>query len=221
MEGLLDCEYEKEVERKEKFVGKGRGSKNRQKEVIEKVRYEVTKVLRNEEKIEKEKEKFGWKAYVTDAFKEDLNFIDAVKCYRQEYRIERIFNRLKNRLDISPLFVKKNDQIGGLTNLLTLGVRIFTLIEFVVRRSLKKDNAKLGGLHHENKRRETDKPTTERLLKAFSGITLTIIKAGGKTIRHLTPLSELQKEILKRLGLDISLYLNLEINKSENLLTEW
>ena len=29
VEGLLDCEYEKEVERKEKFVGKGRGSKNR------------------------------------------------------------------------------------------------------------------------------------------------------------------------------------------------
>ena len=61
-----------------------------------------------------------------------------------------------------------------------------------------------------NRPKETDKPTTERLLKAFSGITLTIINAGGKTIRHLTPLSELQKEILKRLDLDISLYLNLE-----------
>jgi hypothetical protein len=94
------------------------------------------------------------------------------------------------------------------------------LIEFVVRRSLQKDNAKLGGLHPENKRKETDKPTTERLLKAFSGITLTLIKAGGETIRHVTPLSELQKEILKRLGLDLSLYQNLEINKSGNLLTE-
>ena len=66
----------------------------------------------------------------------------------------------------------------------------------------------------------SSKPTTERLLKAFSGITLTIIKTGGKTIRHLTALSELQKEILKRLGLEISLYLNLGINKSENLLSE-
>ena len=214
VEGLLDCEYEKEVEREEKYVGKGRGSKNRQQEVIEKVRYQVTKVSRNEEKIEEEKEKFGWKAYVTDVSGYDLSFSDAVKCYRQQYGIERIFNRLKNRLDISPLFVKRNDQIVGLTNLLTLAVRIFTLIEYVVRRSLKKDNGKLGGLHPENKRKETDKPTTERLLKAFSGITLTIINVGGKTIRHLTPLSELQKEILKRLDLDISLYLNLGINKS-------
>ena len=220
VEGLLDCEYEKEIERKEKFVGKGRSSKNRQKEVLERVRYEVTKVSRNEEKIDEEKKKFGWKAYVTDASGENLNFSDAVKCYRQQYGIERIFNRLKSRLDISPLFVTRHDQIVGLTNLLTLGVRVFTLIEFVVRRSLKKDNAKLGGLHPENKRKETDKPTTERLLKAFSGMTLTIIKTGGKTIRHLTPLSELQKEILKRLGLDLSLYLNLEINESENFLTE-
>ena len=220
VEGLLQWEYEKEIERKEKFVGKGRGSKNRQKEVLERVRYEVTKVSRHEEKIEQEKEKFGWKAYVTDASGENLNLGDAVKCYRQQYGIERIFNRLKSRLDISPLFVMRNDQIVGLTNLLTLGVRIYTLIEFVVRRSLKKDNAKLGGLHPENKRKETDRPTTERLLKAFSGITLTIIKTGGKTIRHLTPLSEVQKEILKRLGLDLSLYLNLEINKSDNFLTE-
>lgn len=220
VEGLLDIEYEKEVETKEKFVGKGRGSKNRQKEVIERVRYEVTKVSRNEEKIEEEKESFGWKAYVTDASGKDLSFSDAVKCYRQQYGIERIFNRLKSRLDIAPLFVTRNDQIVGLTNLLTLGVRIYTLIEFVVRRSLQKDNAKLGGLHPENKRKETDKPTTERLLKAFSGITLTLIKTGGKTVRHLTPLSELQKEIVKRLGLDISVYLNLEINKSENLLSE-
>jgi hypothetical protein len=92
--------------------------------------------------------------------------------------------------------------------------RLNAELPYVVRRSLKKDNGKLGGLHPENKRKETDKPTTERLLKAFSGITLTIINVGGKTIRHLTPLSELQKEILKRLDLDISLYLNLGINKS-------
>jgi transposase len=47
-----------------------------------------------------------------------------VLCYRNEYRVERIFNRLKSRLHIAPLFVKRNDQIAGLTYLLTLGVRV-------------------------------------------------------------------------------------------------
>ena len=95
-----------------------------------------------------------------------------------------------------------------------------TLIEFVVRRSLHEDNAKLSGLHPENKKKKTDKPTSERLLKAFSKVTLTIIEVDDKTTRHLTPLSELQKEILKRLGLDSSVYEKLEIKKSNVVLTE-
>src|SRR5438128_7823166 len=73
-------------------------------------------------------------------------------CYRHEYRIERIFNRLQSRVHIAPLFVKLNDQIEGLTYLLTLGVRVLTVMEFVLRRSLQTDQTKLPGLHPEHKR---------------------------------------------------------------------
>ncbi|MBU1486631.1 hypothetical protein KKH56_01065 [bacterium] len=86
------------------------------------------------------------------------------------------------------------------------------LIEFIIRGSLQNDKAKLRDLHPENRKKATDKPTSDRLLKAFSGITLTIIEMGGKRIKHLTPLSELQKEVLKRLGLDSALYQDLEDN---------
>ena len=110
VEGLLDWAYEKEEEKKTKYVGQGRGSKNREKKVIEKVRYQITEVRKNKEKIEEEKEKFGWKVYVTDTGKEQLCLSDAVRCYRKEYRVEHVFNRLKSRLDIAPLFVKRNDQ---------------------------------------------------------------------------------------------------------------
>ena len=68
---------------------------------------------------------------------------DAVLCYRNEYRIERIFNRLKSRVHIAPLFVKRDDQIEGLTYLLTLGVRVLTVMEFVLRHSLQNDQAQL------------------------------------------------------------------------------
>jgi transposase len=40
---------------------------------------------------------------------------EAVLCYRNEYRVERLFNRLKSRVHIAPLFVKRNEQIEGLT----------------------------------------------------------------------------------------------------------
>jgi hypothetical protein len=51
VEDFLTYEYVKEVERETKYVGRGRGSANREREVTEKIRYQITKVERNEEKI--------------------------------------------------------------------------------------------------------------------------------------------------------------------------
>ncbi len=219
--GLLGYECEREIERRTKYVGRGRGGANRDREVVERVRYQITAVTRDENRIKKEKERHGWRAYVTDIPKKGLSLGDAVRCYRREHRIEHVFRRLKGRLNASPLHVRRNDQIRGMTCLLTLGVRVLTLTEFVVRRSLRSDNAELGGLHPENRRRRTDKPTAERLLKAFSDITLTIMRTrDGRVTRHLTPLSGVQGEILKRAGLSPSLYKDLEINKSPPQLTE-
>jgi hypothetical protein len=63
-----------------------------------------------------------------------------------------------------------------------------------------------------------DKPTAERILKAFTDIALTIIKnaAGEDILRRLTPLSRLQEDILQRLGLGAALYRQLEIQAIGN-----
>ena len=220
-EGLLKCEYVKETERFVKYNGKGRGSAGRGKKTTERIRYQIVMVKRRDYRIRREKERQGWKLFVTDASPKRLSFQDVVKCYRKEYRVERIFARLKSRLNASPLFVKRKDQIVGMTNLLTLAVRVMTLAQYTVRRSLQKDRAKLKGLHQENPKKLTDTPTAERLFKAFSKITLTIIKSGNSVKRHLTPLSDLQKEILKRLRVNCSIYKNLEIEKSPAKLSEW
>jgi transposase len=220
-EGLLRCEYVKEIERIEKYIGKGRGSVDRPWKIIERVRYQITVVKRREYRIRREKERQGWKIFVTDVSSKRLCFGDVVKSYRKEYRVEKIFNRLKSRLKASPLYVKREDQIVGMCNFLTLGVRVMALAEYTVRRTLRKDQAALKGQHPENRKKLTDTPTAERLLKAFSKITLTIIKSGDSVKKHLTPLSNLQHEILRRLGLDCSIYKNLEFEKSPSKLSEW
>lgn len=204
VEGMLHVEYERQSESQTRYVGKGRGSANREQRTIEKVRYQINAVKRDEQAIETAKRNFGWKAFVTNATESALSLEDAILCYRNEYRIERIFNRLKSRLNIAPLFVKRDEQIEGMTYLLMLGVRVLTLVEFVVRRSLQADNAKLPGLHPENRTKETEKPTAERILKAFSGMTLTIIQdaSGQELLRHLPALSAVQQAVLDRLGLD-------------------
>jgi transposase len=218
VEGLLSVAWEKQVEQTTQYVGRGRGALHREKRVMQKTRYHITHIARQEAPIAACRQRFGWKAFATNAGQQRLSLQDAVLCYRNEYRVERIFNRLKSQVHIAPLFVKRNDQIEGLTYLLTLGVRVLTVLEFVLRRSLQKEQAKLPGLHPENKTKMTDKPTAERLLQAFADVSLTIIThaAGEEILRRLTPLSGLQEDILQWLGLGTALYRQLEIQDIEN-----
>jgi len=213
VEDLLEVQFEKQVEQKMKYVGKGRGALNRETIVVEKVRYQITSVEKNQEKMADEKTRFGWKAFVTEMDFDKLSLHDAILSYRNEYRVERIFGRLKSRLNIAPLFVKKNDQIEGMTYLLTLCVRTLTIIEFVVRRSLKEEKTELPDMHPENHKKTTAKPSAEKILKAFSKVNLTIIcdMAGKVIMRSLKPLSNLQKQIIQKLGFDFSIYTQLEI----------
>jgi len=213
VEGLLSVAWDKQVERHTRYLGRGRGSASRPQRVIEQTRYHITRIARQEDTIASLRQRYGWKAFVTNARPKRLSLEEAVLCYRNEYRVERVFNRLKGRLQIAPLFVKLNDQIEGLTYLLTLGVRVLTVTEFVLRRSLAQEQATLPGLHPENKRKMTDTPTAERLLQAFTGVSLTIIQyaVGEEILRRITPLSGVQEAILQRLGLGTHLYRQLEI----------
>jgi transposase len=215
VEGLLSYTFERQVEQQIKYVGRGRGGKDRPQEVVERVRYQITAIVRDEEAIDALQETFGWRAYATDVPAEHLSLPEAILTYREEWRIEHGFHRLKSApLSIAPLFVKRDDQVIGLINLLTIAVRLLTLIEFVVRQGLQRENAQLVGLHKENPKKPTDRPTTERLLQAFSNITLTIIHFPDRVVRHITPLTPLQEHILALLGLSPDIYCSLAKNSA-------
>ena len=208
--GLLTYSYQRESEQEVKFVGRGRGGTNRQQQVLERVRYQITTVTRNEEAIAQLVSTLGWRAYTTNAPPERLSFEQAVREYRHEYHIERGIGRLKGApLSIAPLFVKREDQVVGLTHLLSVALRILTLLEFVVRRSLKQQGATLVGLHKDNPRKATATPTAERLLQAFVPITLTQVQLQGQIVRHVTPLTPVQQQILALLGFPADLYTSL------------
>ena len=124
VEGLLSVVWEMQVEQTTQYVGRGRGSLRREKCVIQTTRYQITHIARQEDTITARRQRFGWQALVTNAGHTRLSLQDAVLSYRNAYRVERIFQRLKSRVHIAPLFVKLNEQIEGLTYLLTLGVRV-------------------------------------------------------------------------------------------------
>jgi transposase len=124
--------------------------------------------------------------------------------------VERSFGRLTGRpLSLTPMYVQRDDHATGLMRLLSVALRVLTLLEFVGRRQLATAGTTLAGLYAGNPRRETVRPTAERLLEAFRDITLTIIEGPQQTARHLTALSPLQQRILEILGFSSELYTKL------------
>lgn len=213
VEGLLSYTFERQEDHRTKYLGRGRGGPQRPQQEIVTVRYQMIAITRQEEAIAALQKTFGWRAYATDAPVGPLSLEQAVLTYRDEWLIERGFHRLKGvPLSLSPLFVKRDDQVVGLTNLLSLAVRFLTLIEFVVRRKLKQNQEKLVGLIANNPKKGIDNPTTERLLKMFDNITLTLVQVPDRTIRHLPTLTVVQTRILELLGLSAEVYTHLADN---------
>jgi len=166
--------------------------------------------------LEEAVRRLGWRVYATNAPQEQLSLEQAVLAYRSEYIIERAFGRLKGKpLSLTPMYLQRDDHATGLIRLLSIGLRVLTLVEFVVRRSLAAEGSRLVGLYAGNPKRATARPTAELLLEAFKEITLTIIHGAGRTHRHLTPLTEVQQRILKLLGFPPTIYTTLCVDSSK------
>jgi len=170
---------------------------------------QVTAVV-DEKALEGAIRRLGWRVYATNAPGGRLSLEQAVLAYRGQYIIDRGMGRLKGRpLSLTPMYLQRDDRVTGLIRLLAMGLRVLTLLEFVVRRNLAAENTPLTGLYAGNPKRATARPTAERLLEAFREITLTVIQEPHQTRRHLTPLSEVQQRILALLGFSTDIYTRL------------
>jgi transposase len=173
-------------------------------------RHATVEVCVDEVALEAAVRQLGWRVYGTNQSVASLSLAQAVLAYRSEYLVERSLGRLKGRpLSLTPMYVQRDDHATGLIRLLSIALRVLTLLAFVGRRQLAAAGAKLAGLYAGNPRRETARPTAEHLLEAFRDITLTIIEGPHQTDRHLTALSPLQQCILGILGFPFALYTRL------------
>jgi transposase len=215
--GLLAVTWEREEESITRYVGRGRGSPQRPTRTEVTVRYVVRAVRQDAEAVTQQRQRLGWRTQVTNLPTAQMTLPQAVVHYRGGWSLERDFHLLKDRpLGISPLYVRDDDQIVGLTRLLSLVLRMLTLIEITVRQELAKATETLTGLYAGQTSKATDRPTATRLLQAFARaeITLTRVEMAGQQVWHITPLSDLLERILTYLGLPGDLYDRLAENSS-------
>jgi transposase len=215
--GLLTPRWERHETTVTRYVGRGRGGPDRPTRTRVQVRYALTGVQRNEEAIATRRQRLGWRVQVTNAPVDRLPLPQAVQHYRGGWSLERDFHLVKDLpLGLSPLFVWKSEQIIGLTRLLTLALRLLTLLETQVRRGLEQTQAPVAGLYEGAPTRTTERPTGTRILHAFARaqLTLTRVEMGGHISWHLTLLSPLHEQLLRHLHLPTSLYTALADNSS-------
>lgn len=202
----LDVSYAEHVECQTRYVGPGRPGPHRPTQTVE-VRTWTVKTKRRRAAINQFNRLAGWRQYATNAPASRLSLAGAVNCYRQEWQPEHGFHRLKGGLlAITPLFLKDDNRIRGLLLLLGVALQVLTLTEFVARRSLAATGETLKGLYAGNPNRATNRPTAERLLKAFDDITLYRHESPTQVWYEVTELSPSQRRILQLLGVPESIY---------------
>ena len=163
--------------------------------------------------------RLGWQVYVTSTTRAHYTAPALVRAYRHQVIQERGFVRLKTRtLQIRPIYVHDTQRIGGLTWLLTLALRVVTVVEYRLRTALRQRGETLVGLNPAVLTQATQRPTTERVLHAFRNITRTHIIHEGQTYEHVTPLTPLQEQILSLLCLPADLYARLGTTAPQPLL---
>jgi transposase len=152
-------------------------------------------------------QRLGWRVYATNHTAEGLSLAQGVAAYRSEYLIEHGFGRLKGRsLSLTPLFLRDEQRVVALICLLSIALRVLVLMQFIVRRNLQQAGATLKGIYPGQPGRQTAQPTTEMMLWALRGVTLSRIKSDGKLIYHLTPLNAVQKRILSLMEVPLESY---------------
>lgn len=161
--------------------------------------------------IDQAKRALGWRLYATNHL--SLNLAGVVWGYRGQNRLEDNWSRLKGQpLGLTPMYLQQESRILGLVLLLSLALRLLTLLEWQVRKKLQENEETLKGLYAGQPGRQAKRPSAELLLKAFKGLSLAVVEVAGQRTTHLTPLTALQKKLLNLWELPPNLYCRLTLH---------
>jgi transposase len=208
VEGLLDAPVETTTrERRRRRYG------DRPEQTVQEQDNQVG-VVRREGAIEQAKREMGWQIYATNHLAMTVTAV--VWGYRGQYRIEDDWSRLKGRsLSLTPMYLQAETRMQGLVLLLSLVVRLLTLLEWQVRKKPQDRGQTLTGIYPGQSGRQARRPGAEMLLKVFQGISLSVVEVAGEVSIHVRSLTPLQERLLALWDLPADLFHRLTLHCAE------
>jgi transposase len=162
-------------------------------------------VQRDEGAIEQKKREMGWQVYATNGL--EMSVEQVVWAYRGQYRIENDWSRLKGRpLGLTPVYLQDEGRMQGLVYLLSVALRLLTLVEWQVRERLRQEGTTLQGVYSGQPSRKTVRPSAELLLAVMKTISVSVVLVNGQIHALLAPLTDVQKRLLQLWDLPPDLY---------------
>ena len=199
VEGLLSYEVQAMMTTTKKRPYRGRAAREETK-----VFFQI-EVQREEGAIDQKKREMGWQVYGTNGL--GMSVAQVVWAYRGQYRIENDWSRLKGRpLGLTPVYLQDEGRIQGLVYLLSVALRVLTLVEWQVRERLRQEGVKLRGVYAGQPGRQTARPRAELLLGVMKTISLSVVLVNGQIHALLSPLTDVQKRLLQLWDLPPDLY---------------
>jgi transposase len=151
----------------------------------------------NESVLRARREVEGGYVLKTNQTKEALGSAAALQEYKEQTHVERRIRNLKGPLALAPMYLEKPERMSGLLLILMWALMVMALMERAVRHSLK--GKPMYGLYPEN--RPSAAPTAKLILDCFSTLCVVLIKDRGTTSRRLADLSDVQRELLRYMGI--------------------
>jgi len=125
--------------------------------------------------------------------------------YKRQPKLEARFRQLKDPMAIAPVFLKNEARIEALFFLYAVSLLVQALLEREVRQAMKREDVASLPLYPEE--RPSRFPTATQLLRLFGPLQRHEILSGDASIKTIHPdLSDLQKEVLRLLGVPANRY---------------
>ncbi|MCP4195777.1 MAG: IS1634 family transposase, partial [Proteobacteria bacterium] len=200
--GLLTLRIGTSQEQDRIQIGKGRPGKQTRYEIRTRKIYNLT-WTRNLSALKIEARLDGiFPLLCTDT---ELTAKEVLQAYKYQPRLEKRFNQFKSFHNVAPFLFKKVSRVEANLFLFFIALMLQALLEREVRSKMTADGLKSLLLYPEE--READRPTTNKIIDIFDGVsTYSIIQDGHVVEEFKDDLNETQMTILRYLNISESEY---------------
>jgi transposase len=198
----ISVAIEERVEERYRQVGRGRPTKNTRYVKKTSTRFDLSYRI-DYARIAEDQKSDGVFPLVTNVV--ELGPREVLLVYKRQPVIEKRFSQLKTDFRVAPVYLKDVSRIQALLCVYFLVLLIEALVERQLRQAMEREGLESLPLYPES--RPCRRPTARRVIDLFDDIHRHTLRKGSQTPTiFITDLSDLQRRILKLLGIPTTAY---------------